>query len=108
MIPKHLNEDGFERWERLGRVKSSMGISSADFDNELLQLIDACRLDLQLAGIYWTDPEEVLIEQAIKLYCKAFFRTDEKSENNQKAYTNLKCALSLMDFYKEGEENGNA
>lgn len=108
MIPKHLNEDGLQRMQRLERVKCSMGISSRDFDDELLQMIDACRLDLQLAGIYWTDPEEVLIEQSIKLYCKAFFRNDEKSENNQKAYTNLKCALSLMDFYKEGEGNGNA
>ena len=108
MIPKHLNEDAFERVDRLDRVKSSMGISSKDFDDELLRMIDACRLDMQLAGIYWSDPNDVLIEQAIKLYCKAFFRNDEKSENNEKAYTRLKCALSLMDFYKENKENGNA
>ncbi len=85
----------------LERVKCGLWISS---DNELIEreitdLIDACKIDLKLAGVCSIDENDPLIIRAVNMYCKAFFGNSDKMEVYKKAYDHLKMSLSLSGDY---------
>lgn len=42
------------------------------FDDELTDLIAACKADLRKHGVVKISDDDPLIKQAVKLYCKAF------------------------------------
>ncbi|MGL5152053.1 MAG: head-tail connector protein, partial [Clostridium sp.] len=89
----------------LDKMKESMRVSG-DFDVEIEDLIEACKMDLILAGI---DPVKVvdtdkLIVRAITSYCKANFGYDNpESEKFKEAYESLKNTLSISKEYKKIE-----
>lgn len=84
-------------------VKLWLRISSDKMDDELEQTIDACKLDLSNSGVKNLDSSDPLIQQAVKLYCKAQFGYDDSSDSFSKAYESLKAALSLSgDYNTEG------
>lgn len=83
----------------LESVKLALRIKSNAFDSEITGLIDACKIDLGLAGVVAIDDTDSLIKTAITFYCKANFGFNEDSEKWQKAYDNVKCALSLAGDY---------
>ena len=75
-------------------VKSSVRIINNKFDVELLDLIEAAKTDLLIAGVTKNDEDDPLIKRAIILYCKANFGLDNKdSEKYQNSYENLKEKL---------------
>lgn len=84
----------------LDKVKLAMAVSSTDFDADIQGLIDACLRDLNISGVDTNAANDPLIARAVIFYCKAYFRNDDKSERYQKAYENLKTALSLSGDYK--------
>lgn len=85
-------------------VKSSVRIINNKFDVELLDLIDAAKMDLLIAGVTKVDEDDPLIKRAIILYCKANFGLDNKdSEKYQNSYENLKEKLSLCGDYNSVE-----
>lgn len=59
--------------EILNKVKLSLRISTNDFDNELIDLINACLLDLGIAGVTENDTTNALIIRAVCTYCKIHF-----------------------------------
>ena len=73
--------------------------SSAKLDDEIRQTIAACVLDMRNAGIIKIAVDDPLIQQAAKLYLKAQFGYDDKSEKWMAAYEHLKAALSLSSEY---------
>lgn len=73
--------------------------SSSNLDSEIMQTAAACMLDLENAGVVNFCAEDPLLQQAIKLYLKAQFGYDEKSEKWEAAYERLKKALSLSGKY---------
>ena len=85
-------------------VKRELRITNTAYDLEVLDLIEAAKLDLKIPQInelkiLESDP---LIKRAIILYCKANFGLDNKdSEKYQKSYDNLVEKLSLSLFYKD-------
>ena len=85
-------------------VKRELRITNTAYDMEVLDLIEAAKLDLKIPQInelkiLESDP---LIKRAIILYCKANFGLDNKdSEKYQKSYDNLVEKLSLSLFYKD-------
>lgn len=85
-------------------VKRELRITNTAYDLEVLDLIEAAKLDLRIPQInelkiLESDP---LIKRAIILYCKANFGLDNKdSEKYQKSYDNLVEKLSLSLFYKD-------
>ena len=85
-------------------VKRELRITNTAYDLEVLDLIEAAKLDLKIPQInelkiLENDP---LIQRAIILYCKANFGLDNKdSEKYQKSYDNLVEKLSLSLFYKD-------
>ena len=85
-------------------VKSSVRIINNKFDVELLDLIEAAKTDLLIAGVTKNDEDDPLIKRAIILYCKANFGLDNKdSEKYQNSYENLKEKLSLSGDYNNVE-----
>lgn len=84
----------------LERVKLALRIKSDKLDDEIVDLIEACKTDLSLSGVRKIEDTDPLIQQAIKLYCKANFGLDNKdSEKYQKSYDMLKISLSLCGDY---------
>ena len=93
----------------LDKVKNALRVKTAAFDDEIQDLIDACKADLRLVGV--NVPEDTpaegkeaaagdpLITRAIVLYAKAKFGYSEDSEKNRAAYDYLKCSLSLAGDY---------
>jgi len=84
----------------LDNVKVRLRIKSAAFDiAEITPIIDACKIDLKLAGVNLIVEDDALIVQAVVLYAKANFGYSDDSEKYQKAYNALKDALALSGDY---------
>ena len=65
-----------------------------------MDLINACKKDLETAGVKNIDEEDSLIIQAVKTYCKANYGLDNKdSEKYQASYEMQKQKLSLCGDY---------
>lgn len=82
-------------------VKSWLRISSNSVDAEVEQTIGACVLDLKNAGVVTVMLNDTLVQQAVKLYCKAQFGFDKDAEKFGDAYEHLKAALALSGDYNK-------
>lgn len=86
----------------LESIKLALRINSSAFDTEIKELIESAKLDMNISGIVKLDITDPLIQQAIKIYCKANFGLDNKdSEKYQKSYDMLKQHLALCGDYNE-------
>lgn len=94
----------------LEKVKNALRIKNKAFDDEVNGIIEAAKADLRLVGVAVPEMErpaegeqptagDPLLQRAIILYAKANFGYSDESEKYQKAYNNLKCALSLAGDY---------
>lgn len=85
--------------EQIAAAKLWLRISTDAMDEEIGQTMDACLLDLHNAGVNAPQMTSPLVQQAVKLYCKAQFGYDDDSEKFSRAYEYLKNALALSgDF----------
>lgn len=86
----------------LDDAKLALRISSAVYDNEITDLIDACRADMALVGL---DPLRVvetdkLVKRAIVTFVKANFGLDNPdAERLQASYEQIKASLALAAAY---------
>lgn len=84
----------------LEKIKQSLRIKNNAFNGEIMDLINACKKDLETAGVKNIDEEDSLIIQAVKTYCKANYGLDNKdSEKYQASYEMQKQKLSLCGDY---------
>lgn len=89
------------------RVRKSLNIKSASFDDELADLIAAARADMIDSGIpreVANDDNDPLVVQAIKAYCKADQYSEEPqiAQGYQATYKSITDKLSL----KHGTDGG--
>ena len=82
----------------LDKIKKSLRISHSKLDEDIQANINACLLDLTIAGVT-AKAEDELIIQAVKLYCKWQFDFCGGADRFEKAYYNLKMALALNGDY---------
>lgn len=61
--------------------------------------IEACKLDLAAVGVNSIDETDALIIRAIKLFCRAEFNFNGKSEQYRQSYELQKMSLSLDSDY---------
>lgn len=88
----------------LEKVKLALRIKSVNLDEEIKDLIEACKVDLSISGVRKIVEEDPLIQRAIVIYCKANFGMDNNdSEKYQKSYDLLKQSLSLCGDYNVAE-----
>jgi len=84
-------------------VKLSLRVSVPDFDDEIQDLIDSAKADLQLSGVVNLDETDPLIKRAITTYCKANFGYDNpEADRFQRSYDLLKMHLALSSDYTGG------
>lgn len=94
----------------LEEVKMSLRISNNAYDNEIQNLIDACKSDLETSGVapsyFKEDNYRALIKQAVITYCKAQFGFDNQDAIRlNESYELLKQKLSIIyhDYVKNTE-----
>lgn len=88
----------------LNKIKLALRINNDAYDAEIVDLINSCMKELELAGIASSniDENDKMIIQAVKLYCKAYFGLgNADAEKYAKAYEHLKAFLCLS--YSEEE-----
>lgn len=84
----------------LQKVKLALRIKSNKFDDEIQDLISACKIDLSISGVRKVREDDPIIQQVIILYVKANFGLDNNdSEKYYKSYLLLKQSLSLCGDY---------
>ena len=88
--------------ELLAKVKLAVRVKNDAYNEELSDLIEACKLDMKRVGIVLPDPLDSLAIQAIKFYCKAIFGYDEKADRYRVAYEELRDSMSLSVLYQSG------
>lgn len=82
-------------------VKLTLRITTDAFDDELMMLINSCKIDLNLAGVNIINENDDRIRNAICLYCKANFGYRDDSQKFQNAYISLRDSIALSSKYKE-------
>lgn len=87
----------------LEKVKLALRLSTADFDDEITDLIQAALIDLGIAGVVLpNDSSDPIIVDAVICYCKLNFGV--LSDNNtgyrlKKAYDEKKAQLATATGY---------
>lgn len=85
----------------LERIKLLLRIDGTDLDDEILDLVEACKLDMQTRGVVNIDEEDALIFRAISIYCKAYFGyADKDYEKYIKSYEALRDHISMCSEYR--------
>lgn len=96
----------FVAQDLLSPVKQWLRIVTDALDDELIQTIKACELDLINGGVAKVESSDPVVQQAVKLYCKAMFGYESESEKFAAAYEHLKAALALSGIYNKEADNG--
>ncbi len=92
----------------LEKVKGALRITTNApiFNDEVQGLIEACKIDLNIAGIDTEklNSDDPLVERAIITYAKGHFGYDNpEAERFLKSYEMLKQHLSLAGDYRASE-----
>lgn len=88
----------------LDKVKLAIPISTDTYDQDLLQLIEAAKLDLtKTAGVVLPDPLDAICERAIITYVKMHFlsMTDTEYARTKASYDEQKAQLSTATGYTD-------
>lgn len=83
----------------LDKIKTALRISHDKLDEDIINNIGACLLDLKRVGVNVSEPD-ALIDKACELYCKYQYDYQNKGEQFRQSYESLRDALSLCDDYK--------
>ena len=86
------------------KLRKRLRISSTTFDEEISDLVNACKKDLEQSGIYG-DLSDPLYLQAVVLYEKSYFGDNEEMEKIEKAYQALKTSMALSGDYNGQKQN---
>lgn len=88
----------------LSKVKVALRIVTDDFDAEITDLINACLLDLGIAGITENDTTNALIIRAIITYCRANFGDAngvEEYDRLKASYDEQKAQMQMATGYTD-------
>ena len=83
----------------LEKVKKALRIVTDDFDDEITDLIEACLLDLGIAGVTKDDITDKLIIRAVITYCRFSFGTPSNYDSLKASYDEQKAQMSNATGY---------
>lgn len=87
------------------QIRQSMMIKHTKLDNDIKRYMDACSLDMQREGVN-IQIESALMDTAIELYCKWMFDYMGQGDRYEKAYKEMRDAMSLCGLYnRKGSED---
>lgn len=87
--------------EMLDKVKLALRISTDAFDDEIMDLMAAAKLDLGIADVSNVDEMDALISRAVVTYCKANFGQPENYDKLKASYDEQKSQLSMATGYTD-------
>jgi hypothetical protein len=79
----------------LEAVRLSLRLTNEAFDDEIADFMEACKLDLKLAGVVKIEDDDPLILRAVTLYSKGHFGFADVGEKYLNVYESLKTPLRL-------------
>lgn len=84
----------------LEKVKTALRITTDAYNGELLALIEAARLDLNIAGVEKCVPD-ALVERAVITYCRLHFGdlADGAYDRLKASYDEQKAQMSMATGY---------
>lgn len=87
----------------LSKVKVALRIVTNDFDAEITDLINACLLDLGIAGVTEDDTTNALLIRAIITYCKVYFGdlSDGEYDRLKSSYDEQKAQMQMATGYTD-------
>lgn len=85
----------------LKKLKLALRIKTEVYDDELLSLIEAAKLDLSIAGITKNEQEDPLIARAIITYCMMNFGNPGEYDRLKKTYDEQKAQMSNASGYTD-------
>lgn len=83
----------------LNKVKMALRIMTTAYDDELMDLIEAAKLDLGIAGVVVPDQIDAIVSRAIITYCKMSFGLPEDYDRLKASYDEQKAQLSNATGY---------
>ena len=83
----------------LDKVKTALRITTDAYDDELIDLISAAKLDLGVAGVIVPSEYDDLIKTAVITYCKFNFGLPEDADRLKRSYDEQKAQLSNATGY---------
>ena len=90
----------------LNKIKLALRINNSAYDDEITDLINACKKELELAGIASSNINEndEMIIRAVTLYCKANFGFDNSdADRYTTSYESIKTFLCTNTQYKDDD-----
>lgn len=91
----------------LERVKLALRITTDDFDEEINDLINSAKTDLNIAGVILPEELTSICNTAIVTYCKMNFGNPDEYDRLKKAYDEQKAQLGMTEGYTNWlKENG--
>lgn len=85
------------------KVKKALRIKNNALDEEIEDIIGACKKDLQISGVEIIDETDELIVQACKTYARSEFDYAGKGDRYKECYSLLKQHLALCGDYRAGD-----
>ena len=83
----------------LEKVKLAQRITTDAFDAELLELIQAAVIDLDIAGVDSEEGVTPIVTRAIITYCKVHFGEPDDYDRLKASYDEQKAQLSMATGY---------
>lgn len=91
--------------EILQKVKTALRIKHNQLDEDIRDNIQACLQDLQMHGVVHAQETDILVQNAIKLFCKAEYTDDPaKAEKYGQRYKEMRDCLKLAEGYGHLDE----
>lgn len=84
----------------IDEIRRAVRLTTQEFDCELMELEEAAKLDLQIAGVM-TDSMDSLVKRAILTYCRMNFGTPENYDQLKRSYDEQKAQLSMASGYTD-------
>ena len=85
----------------LDKIKMALRISTTAFDAELMDLINAAKLDLGIAGVIIPASIDELVTRAIITYCKMSFGIPDDYDRLKASYDEQKAQLVTAAGYTD-------
>lgn len=93
--------------ELIEELMNAVRVKTETAKREVGDLAEACKKELEIAGVYVTDESDPLFKQVVKLYCKAHYGYDKDHEKFGAAYAALRDSMALSGEYERaGDPDG--
>lgn len=87
----------------LEKVRKALRITTYEFDDEIMDSIEAAKTDLGIAGVTLPDELDAILWRAIKTYCKMSFGNPSNYAELKASYDEQKAQLSMSTGYTTWE-----